>query len=193
MYAIKLHNNINEAAFWKQNFSSSIFEKHFFLQSTVKSNPDINYVFAEVLLRNELVGKLLIQILPFNGSELKTYISDESPCIVKATIDTVLDKINWKLAVIGNLFVSGDNGQFWHKNLSEIERWKILKQLGKQLKKEEKVDTILLTEIMETELSVKYLGWPMWQKPIGHGALYLQIMITMVIKIYLSLTDTKGM
>ncbi len=154
MYNIHFYSKIEDTVFWKHKTSTSCLEHPDFLQTMVYSNPDIQYRFAEVTsLKGELVGRLFIQLLPFKGKELKSYLAEDSSCFVRAAVETVLDKINWKMAVFGNLFVSGDDGQHWEENVSMTDRWLILNQAGKQLKQEEKVDTILFTEITEQHLS----------------------------------------
>lgn len=152
MYKIHFYKQIEDTVFWKDRTPNSCLEHPNFLQTMVLSNPDINYRFAEVTQNGALVGRLLVQLLPFQGKELKSYLSEDSSCFVRAAIETVLDKINWKMAIFGNLFVSGEDGQHWEENVSMQDKWQILKQAGMQLKLEEKVDTILFTEITEKHL-----------------------------------------
>lgn len=152
MYAINFYDSIDQTVFWYKMQNIPCFENPMFLKTMVNSNQNIDYKFVEISKNNLLVGRLLIQLLPFKGKELKSYVSEDSPCLVKATIETVLDKINWKMAVIGNLFISGENGQYWNPEISSIERWEILSTVSKKLKKEIKVDTILFSEIRENDL-----------------------------------------
>ena len=147
MYKIDFYNNLDNTVYWEQNLGDSIFEKKPFLNANVISNQNIRYVFAEVVKNNELIAKLLIQIVPFEGSELKNYLSEDVSCLVKATIETVLEKVNWELAVIGNLFVSGDNGQYWKPQITESEKCEVLKQTSRLLRKTKEVDSVLISEL----------------------------------------------
>lgn len=152
MYKIAFYARISDTVFWNNMTNIPCFENPSFLKTMVATNQTIDYKFVEITENNQLIGRLLVQLLPFQGKELKSYVSEESPCFVKATIETVLDNINWKMAVVGNLFVSGENGQYWNSNINSTKRWEILQKVSKKLKKELKVDTILFTEIREKDL-----------------------------------------
>lgn len=147
MYKIDFYNSLDKTIFWEQNLGESIFEKEPFLNANVIANKDIKYVFTEIVKNDKLIAKLLIQVIPFEGNELKNYLSEDVSCLVKATIETVLEKVSWKLAVIGNLFISGDNGQYWQTGMSESEKFEILKQVSRLLRKTKEIDSVLISEV----------------------------------------------
>lgn len=152
MYQINFHKTIDQTKFWKTEEAFSTFESPKFLNAICEANHHIDYFFVEITKENKLVGKLFFQVLPFEGKELKSYISDESPCFVKASIGSILEKVNWQMAVLGNLFVSGDNGQYWNESVSSKDKWMLLNQISKEFKASKKIDTVLLSELTTSQL-----------------------------------------
>lgn len=152
MYTINFFSRLEDTIFWNKMNDAPCFENPAFLKTMVATNQNVEYQFVEITENDNLIGRLLVQLLPFQGKELKSYLSDDSPCLVKATIETVLDKIHWKMAVLGNLFVSGENGQYWANEVPAVKKWEILQTVCKNLKNEVKVDTVLITEIRENDI-----------------------------------------
>jgi hypothetical protein len=152
MYNIQFYKHMHETQYWQNISGTCTFDHPNFLSATTRSNAALDYLFVEVIENERLLGRIFVQLLPFKGKELKNYLSEESSCLVRAAIETVLDNIHWQMAVIGNLFVSGDDGQYWEKNVPMTTRWEILDDLSNLLKKKYKADVVLITELTQNSL-----------------------------------------
>ena len=100
-----------------QSNSGPLFEQGDFLMHAAKINPQVQHFITEVSVKGEVLAHLYFQIMPFKGSELKSYIPQGEGCLfnktMEAIVDLALERVNWNLAVLGNVFVTGDNGQYW--------------------------------------------------------------------------------
>ncbi|MCD8528875.1 MAG: hypothetical protein LRY27_02645 [Chitinophagales bacterium] len=99
---------------------------------------------------------MLFQLLPFKGKELNAYIPKEQKCFVNKTIealvDLALDRINWKLLVLGNVFFTGDNGQIWTKEIDGKLKWQLIRHAAKKIAEQTKIDAFLISDIYENDL-----------------------------------------
>ncbi|MEZ4916091.1 MAG: peptidogalycan biosysnthesis protein [Chitinophagales bacterium] len=118
---------------------------------------NIRHQIVIIKEQNEVVGQLYFQCMPFKGKELATYIPQESRCFlnktVEAIVDIALDRINWNLAVLGNVFITGDNGQAWYKNIAPSIKWKLINEAIEQYTKLENVDAVLISDIDNLHLA----------------------------------------
>lgn len=157
-YSFKLFTDISDIApgEWKCIETDSIFSTGQFQQFTASNNPQLNHRWLIVKENEKNVAGLYFQIVDFRGEQLKSYMPESGKSIInnamQSMVDCFLDKVHWKLAVLGNIFVTGDNGQYWTINIKTEERWQILKKALKKLSDTENVDAILLTDIYNQDL-----------------------------------------
>lgn len=136
--------------------TQNLFSQATFLQKFQQVAYNIHHQVVVIKQGENVVGQLYFQIMPFKGKELATYIPQESRCFlgktVEALVDLALERINWKLAVLGNIFITGDNGQTWYANIDDHTKWKLINEAVEFYTKQENVDAILISEIEETQL-----------------------------------------
>jgi len=141
---------------WQKIENSSIFSSYDFLAFTANINPTLQHRWIIVNVNNEPVGGLYFQLVNFKGEQLKNYLPEKEKSFINSTIqnlaDCFLDKVNWKLAVLGNVFITGENGQYWQPQISSIEKWELLKKAIKHLKEFEPTDAVLITDIYNNSL-----------------------------------------
>lgn len=146
----------NEDKFEPTPISKSIFASRSFLKETVDANPQIDHKILEVKEDKEVLAYFYYQIMPFKGSELKSYIPNGENCIVNKTVEALLDmaleRVNWSLAVLGNVFITGDNGQFWVKNLTAKDKWRIVEEATSFLTEKIKIDAFLISDLRAEDL-----------------------------------------
>ncbi|MGB1247246.1 MAG: hypothetical protein ACPG4Z_00065 [Chitinophagales bacterium] len=136
----------------KENWTSSpvLFKQYDFLQKTIEANPHLDYKIVEIKENNELIAQLFFQVVQFEGNELKSYLPENKNFLGKAFksfVDCALQKVNWSLAVLGNIFITGENGQYWKKEVDAAKKWEIISEVTKQLADNENVDAFLISEI----------------------------------------------
>ena len=94
-----------------QSKSGPLFEQADFLVHSAKINPQVQHFITEVSVKGEVFAHFYFQIMPFKGSELKSYIPQGEDCLINKTmeaiIDLALERVNWNLAVLGNVFIIG--------------------------------------------------------------------------------------
>jgi predicted N-acyltransferase len=143
-----------------QLVTDDLFETDSFLYHSKTICPQLRHEFLEVSKDGKFLGKLYFQIMPFKGSELKSYIPDqESPCFINKTmealIDLALERVNWSLAVLGNVFITGDNGQYLIKGISDEDRWLMIQEATNHISKQTNIDAFLISDLRSDDLNGK--------------------------------------
>ena len=141
----------------KENLNAPFFAKSDFLKHSADVNPQVRHIMIEASSDNKTLANFYFQIMPFKGSELKSYIPQGEDCIINKTmeamVDMALERVNWNLAVMGNVFVTGDNGQYWKTdNLADEIKWEIVEEASSFLFKNLKVDAYLISDLREEDL-----------------------------------------
>lgn len=141
-----------------QSNSGPLFEQGDFLLHAAKINPQVQHFITEVSAKGEVLAHLYFQIMPFKGSELKSYIPQGEGCLFNKTmgaiVDLALERVNWNLAVLGNVFVTGDNGQYWKTDkLTDEVKWKIIEEASDFLSAQFKFDALLISDLREEDLA----------------------------------------
>lgn len=154
-------NSLNPQ-FSKELVLDDLFSSDSFLNQSKQICPQVRHEILEVKKNNQIIAKLYFQIMPFKGSELRSYLPDqEEPCILNKTmeaiVDLALERINWNLAVLGNVFITGDNGQYWLTEIANTERWAIIKAATKHLNKITNIDAFLISDLRKEDLLGKEL------------------------------------
>jgi hypothetical protein len=113
--------------------NAPFFAKSDFLKHSADVNPQVRHIMVAASSDNKTLANFYFQIMPFKGSELKSYIPQGEDCIINKTmeamVDMALERVNWNLAVMGNVFVTGDNGQYWKTdNLADEIKWEIVEE-----------------------------------------------------------------
>lgn len=138
-------NSITE----NQNFN--LFSDLYFIQQTALINPQIQHHLLEVNYAENTLGHLYFQTMPFKGKELSTYIPQNQECFfnktVEKVVDIALDRINWNLMVLGNVFITGDNGQYWNTDIENVTKWNILRKAANYMATQIKVDAFLISDL----------------------------------------------
>lgn len=156
--SLSLHTNINDISIedWTALEQDNLFSTKSFLQATANCNPHINHMWILAKESNSTLGVLYFQCIPFNGSELKSYKPGKIDGFLSGTkqalVDCVLDKINWRLAVLGNIFITGENGQYFHSSVNYSTRWEIIEKAAQKIFTDEKPDAVLITDVYENML-----------------------------------------
>lgn len=137
-----------------------LFSSKAFLKFTTKICPQLRHEIIEVRKDQEYLGKLYFQIMPFKGSELKSYMPEqEESCLINKTLEAIVDlaleRVNWNLAVLGNVFITGDNGQYLNEDISEDERWEIIQKATDYLSNQSKIDAFLISDLRNEDLKGK--------------------------------------
>lgn len=136
--------------------SDNLYDKADFIGAFQAIAKNIHHQIVVIKQEDEIIGQLYFQCMPFKGKELSSYIPQESRCLlsktVEALVDLALDKIHWNLAVLGNIFITGDNGQVWYKNITNTLKWQLINEAIDQYTKIEKVDAVLISDISENEM-----------------------------------------
>jgi hypothetical protein len=156
-----IFNSINPQ-FSSEVVADDFFSTDSFLNQCKRICPQVRHEILEVKRDNQTIGRLYFQIMPFKGSELRSYIpGQEAPCILNKTmeaiVDLALERVNWNLAVLGNVFITGDNGQYWSEELKATERWEIVNAATNFLKKQTKIDAFLISDLRKENLVGKEL------------------------------------
>jgi predicted N-acyltransferase len=158
-YTFKVYQHIHElpADEWQKLETDSLFSQYDFLKNTANSNPSILHHWVLVYEEKKLIGGLYFQIVRFRGAQLKSYLPEKEKNILNSTlqnlVDCFLDNVDWKLAVLGNIFISGDNGQHWTDGISSEKKWHLVKKAGKAVQKSIQADAVLITDIYNQHLA----------------------------------------
>lgn len=141
-----------------QSKSGPLFEQADFLVHSAKINPQVQHFIIEVSVKGEVFAHFYFQIMPFKGSELKSYIPQGENCLINKTmeaiIDLALERVNWNLAVLGNVFITGDNGQYWKTDkLADEIKWEIIEEASDFLSTQFKFDALLISDLREEDLA----------------------------------------
>jgi len=148
--------------FSSEIITDDLFSSESFLNQSKRICPQLRHEILEVKKDGHPIARLYFQIMPFKGKELKAYIPEqEENCILNKTmeaiVDLALERVNWNLAVLGNVFITGDNGQYWLAELDNLEKWAIVKAATEYLNKQTKIDAFLLSDLRSEDLKGKEL------------------------------------
>lgn len=136
--------------------NSSLFSDINFIQQTALINPHIQHHLLEVKYVDHVLGHLYFQTMPFKGKELSTYIPQNQECFLNKTVEKVvdiaLDRINWNLMVLGNVFITGDNGQYWETEIENTTKWSLLRKAANFMAEQIKVDAFLISDLDKSEI-----------------------------------------
>jgi predicted N-acyltransferase len=137
----------------------SFFSSKEFLANTQYICPQLQHHILEIKKEGVVLGNLYFQVMPFKGAELKSYIPQNEICLISKTmeaiVDMALDRIHWNLAVLGNVFITGDNGQYWLSDLSPEIKWQLIHKATKVLAKSKKIDAFLVSDLTLEQLDGK--------------------------------------
>lgn len=128
-----------------------------FIRETALINPHIQHHLVQVDFENNILGYLYFQTMPFKGKELNTYIPQNQECFLNKTVEKVvdiaLDRINWNLMVLGNVFITGDNGQYWKTKIENITKWDLIRKAANFMATQIKVDAFLISDLNQIEVA----------------------------------------
>ncbi len=135
----------------------AFFEHADFIAHSIKIHPQVKHFTTEVSKKGKVFAHFYFQIMPFKGGELKSYIPQGEDCLINKTmeaiVDLALERVNWNLAVLGNVFVTGDNGQYWETDeLTDEIKWEIIEEAGEFLSTQFKFDALLISDLHEEDL-----------------------------------------
>ena len=158
-YVYKLLSNLNDVSDqeWDSIGNGNLFITKNFLNTTALTNPSLEHRWVTVRENGDLLGALYFQLIPFDGNELKSYRPSDTSGFFSTTkqavIGCVLEKIQWKLAVLGNVFITGEDGQHFKKSVSSKCRWVIISEAAELVFNQIEPDAVLITDIYETQLT----------------------------------------
>jgi predicted N-acyltransferase len=142
---------------WRKLETDSMFSHYEFLKNTAISNPGILHHWVFIYEKEQLAGGLYFQIVRFRGAQLKSYLPEKENSFLSITlqnvVDCFLDNVDWKLAVLGNIFISGDNGQHWSAGYTSAHKWQLVKKAARKLQKSIQADAVLITDIYNHQLA----------------------------------------
>jgi len=148
--------NLNDKDLVLVDSDSWLFTKLKFIQQTAIINPQLQHHLLEVNYNNNSLGYLYFQIMPFKGKELSTYIPQNQECFfnktVEKVVDIALDRINWNLMVLGNVFITGDNGQYWKSEIESATKWDIITKVAKFMDAQVELDAFLISDLTRNEI-----------------------------------------
>lgn len=134
----------------------SLFKDPAFIKQGALISKHIQHQVVEIYKQNEKIGLLYFQIMPFKGDELRSYIPESEDCIINKTLEAIVDlaleRVNWNLAVLGNVFLTGDKGQIFYKELAAKEKWELIDKACKALAQIQKVDAFLISDLRKDDL-----------------------------------------
>lgn len=150
--------NVNEIKHELNCFNQEgLFQKFKFQYANQNCHTHLQQRWIVAQNEYEVLGVFYFQIVNFKGSQLKNYVPNNQNKIWNVTfqnlIDCYLDAVNWQLAVLGNIFITGDNGQYWNKEISSHKKWEIINGVSDFLSDKENIDAILITDIYNHNLS----------------------------------------
>ncbi len=136
--------------------SNSLFSQLYFIRQTAHINPQLQHHLLEVDYNNNILGYLYFQSMPFKGKELNTYIPQNQECFfnktVEKVVDIALDRISWNLMVLGNVFITGDNGQYWNSKIEPKTKWTIIQKAASYMTTQIQLDAFLISDLTEAEI-----------------------------------------
>ncbi len=125
------------------------------IEESQKHNMQFKYAF----IKNQdlTVGIVYFQVVRFTGNDLLNYFP-ESPAgfkkylygFIKYISKLLVSRINVKLLVSGNVFMTGENGFYFQHSLSKKERsFLLLKAIDEVAKTDDKIKGILIPDLYQ--------------------------------------------
>lgn len=141
----------------EQNIEDLFYAQSSFIHHSALISQQVRHVVIEASSAGNTLANFYFQIMPFKGSELKSYIPQGQDCLINKTmeaiVDMALERVNWNLAVLGNVFFTGDNGQYWQSaKLADEIKWEIVEEAATYLSKQLSVDAFLISDLREEDL-----------------------------------------
>lgn len=146
---------INEnQAFKDENAFSFMNTDFIFKCKTI--NQSIHHYVIEAKNKNGILVRFYFQVMPFKGSELKSYIPKSETCLLNKTLDSVLDlaldRVNWELAVLGNVYITGESGQKWFQDIKAEDKWEIIQSACNYISTHVNIDAFLISNLYKDDL-----------------------------------------
>ena len=112
----------------------------------------IQFRYAIISREGHTVGVLYYQIVMFHANQLINYFPEVSGNFVlkgvKSFTQNLLDRVNLKLLVSGNVFMTGENGFYFSSEVDKPTRAKILRKVALDILKTDKsIKAILVSDL----------------------------------------------
>lgn len=121
------------------------------LESVQGSQMDFRYLLVNH--KDSLIGLMYFQVVRFNGGQLINYFPDSRSFFMKGlrnVSERLLNSINAKLLVSGNVFMTGENGLYFTQNVDKTTRAKILRRAVREIMQRDKaVNAVLISDLYE--------------------------------------------
>ncbi|HWB62896.1 MAG TPA: GNAT family N-acetyltransferase, partial [Chitinophagales bacterium] len=121
-----------------------------------KGEMDFRYVFVKKKQTN--IGVIYFQVVRFTGNDLLNYFPDEPKGgitkrlykLVRGISENLVKKVDVKLLVTGNVFMTGENGFYFQHDISKSERGGILRKAIKQVAATDaQIRAVLISDLYE--------------------------------------------
>ena len=159
MIEISVFNSLsNHQHQWDVHPNPVLFETSKFLEVTRTTNTQIEHRYALVKKNGKVIGRVYGQIVPFEGNQLKNFVPDKKDLAtrtINSMVNCALEKVKWKILVIGNIYITGDCGQCWERDINPYEKAQILLAVIKKMQDEAKdISVALISDIYTHQLNM---------------------------------------
>jgi len=120
------------------------------LQETNQGNK-MQFLYAIIKEGDELVGAAYFQVVHFTGSQLQDYTKNSGKLLASVQ-NTILQLVDVRLLVGANLFMSGEKGIYWLKDLPEkIKAENYCKLVIHLLQTKKSLNGFLMTDVYDSD------------------------------------------
>jgi hypothetical protein len=118
----------------------------------------MQFKYAFIKKEDSVIGVAYFQVVRFTADDLRNYFPEEPPGsikkfayrISKALTTPLINSIDLKLLVSGNIFMTGENGFFFHAAIEKTQRAALLrKTIAETAATDKKIRALLISDLYE--------------------------------------------
>ncbi|MCX6200269.1 MAG: GNAT family N-acetyltransferase [Bacteroidetes bacterium] len=158
-YQFIIHHSADEvnALQWNHHVPErNVLMQHESLQLLEQLHKDkMQFKYVLVQKENNTIGVIYFQVVMFHANQLINYFPDNaSPAFImrplKSITEKVLNAINLRLLVSGNVFMTGENGFYFSHETDKAVHAKLIRQAAARIQQQEKnIQAVLISDLYE--------------------------------------------
>lgn len=118
------------------------------LESLHAGTLDFRYVIAKE--NDTTLGVLYFQVVRFEAAQLLNYFPENKYQWLKGISSSILNRINARLLVSGNVFMTGENGYYFTNGVDEAKKAAVLRLAVRQIMREDNsINAVLISDLYE--------------------------------------------
>lgn len=184
-YTFSIYQSVSEISsfFWDNHIpAGNLLMKHDYLKLIEETHKEtMAFRYVQVKQNNSTVGTIYFQIVNFEGAQLINYFPSGTSRwlhFLRNISTALLKRINLKMLVSGNVFMTGENGYYFSAGIDKATRGKLLRKAIRTVMDDDKtIKAALISDLYapKTEFDEGF-------KPCGYNEITVESDMSITLK-----------